>query len=295
MIFDAAKSGLMLWFEQLIPSLLPFMICSNLLISLLDNTSSYREKERGFSKILQKITGLTPLGFYVLFMGHFCGYPAGGKITADLYTRNKISKKEADYLLMIANQSSPAFLASYFVSYILDQPKLIIPIFAIFYSSTIITAIFIRIFSFKTESVSNDFLCADTKRSFMQILDYSIIDAFSTMVRVGGYVILFSILSALIGRLLAGTGSIKYLLISLLEVTNGLSLLKTAPLDTHMRWLVMMACTAFGGLSVMAQIKGMLVGTSLSIKPYLIGKCIYTIVVVILSELLFIRLFFVFQ
>lgn len=152
-----------------------------------------------------------------------------------------------------------------------------------------------RIFSFKTESVSSDFLCADTQRSFMQILDYSIIDAFSTMVRVGGYVILFSILSAFLGHLLAGTGSIKYVLISLLEVTNGLNLLKTAPFDTHTKWLVMMACTAFGGLSVMAQIKGMLVGTSLSIKPYIIGKCIYTVVVVILSELFFFRLFFVFQ
>lgn len=152
-----------------------------------------------------------------------------------------------------------------------------------------------RIFSFKSETVSSDFLCADIKRSFMQILDYSIIDAFSTMVRVGGYVILFSILSAFMSQLLAGAGNVKYLLISLLEVTNGLNLLKTAPLDTHTRWLIMMACTAFGGLSVMAQIKGMLVGTSLSIKPYIIGKCIYTIVVVILSELFFFRLFFVFQ
>lgn len=43
--FTCAASGLMLWFETLLPSLLPFMIISNLLIrtDLLKNGSAYRQ------------------------------------------------------------------------------------------------------------------------------------------------------------------------------------------------------------------------------------------------------------
>lgn len=287
MVFDAAKRGLVLWFEQLIPSLLPFLIFSNLLLSLTETRRSFLPKTSPGSVITQRLFGLSPLGLYVLFMGHFCGYPAGAKITSDLYSKNRLSRKEADFLLAIANQSSPAFIGTYLTSYILGQKSRIIPVFFIFYGSTIITAVVLRFLPFQSREETCRLVCAEAKPSLMQILDYSITDAFSAMVRVGGYVILFSIFSTFSMQLFSGTGNIRFLLSASLEITNGLSLIKSAPFSTHSKWILAMACTAFGGFSAMAQIKGMLIGTPLSIKPYIIGKCIYTIVVVLMSELFF--------
>ncbi|MEE1195576.1 MAG: hypothetical protein UHS54_01625 [Lachnospiraceae bacterium] len=295
MIFDAAKRGLLLWFEQLIPSLLPFIICSNLLISLLGNMGHHASGSGKISAWTKRFLGFSPMGIYALCMGHLCGYPAGAKITADLFLRNQISKKEADDLLMTANQASPAFLASYLTIYTLDNPALLIPVFCIFYGATLITACIIRFLPQKQNMTNTRIVCAETNQSFMQLVDYSIVDGFSTMIRVGGYVILFSILSAFAVKLFSWTGNLKYLISSILEMTNGLDLLKSAPYSIHMKWLAAMGCTAFGGFSTMAQIKGMLIGTPLSIKPYIIGKCIYTVVVLLISELFFRISFVIFQ
>lgn len=295
MIFDAAKRGLLLWFEQLIPSLLPFIICSNLLVALLGNMSHPASRSGKVSAFTKRFLGLSPMGIYALCMGQLCGYPAGAKITADLFMRNQISKKEANYLLMIANQASPAFLASYLTVYTLENPALLIPVFCIFYGAALISACIIHFLPQKQRMTNAQIACAEAKQSLMQLIDYSIVDGFSTMVRVGGYVILFSILSAFAVKLFSWTGNLKYLLSSILEMTNGLDLLKSAPYPIHMKWLAAMGCTAFGGFSTMAQIKGMLIGTPLSIKPYIIGKCIYTVVVLLISELFFRINFVVFQ
>ena len=77
---EYAKTGLMLWFNTLLPSMLPFMILSGLLIK-----TGFLEKLLSFTgKFWEKAFGLTPLGGYGLLMGIFCGYPMGAKTAADL-------------------------------------------------------------------------------------------------------------------------------------------------------------------------------------------------------------------
>ena len=93
-----AKAGLMLWFNTLLPSMLPFMIFSSLLIKPASGKASFF-----YQTFLEKAFGLTPLGGYGLLMGIFCGYPMGGKTAADLYRNRRISRQEACYLLSFSN------------------------------------------------------------------------------------------------------------------------------------------------------------------------------------------------
>ena len=90
--FTCAASGLMLWFETLLPSLLPFMIISNLLI----RTDLLKKWIRIPSGLWHRFFALTCDGAYALLLGFVCGYPMGAKVTADLYRENRISKKEAE-------------------------------------------------------------------------------------------------------------------------------------------------------------------------------------------------------
>lgn len=286
MIFDAARKGLLLWFEQLVPALFPFLILSNLLIFYIGKRKSLSRKKSPEDTLLYKAAGLSPYGLYTVFMGHFCGYPVGARITADLYLCGRISRQEANRLLMFANQASPAFIASYLSVYAMDSRPLLPFIFFVLYGATLVTCLLT--WHVRPAKAGNYHYACRTceKLSFMQMLDSSITDAFGTMVRVGGYVILFSIFSAFLLWLLRLPVTWETYLAASLEMTNGLALLKQMGLPEETRRMAMLLCTAFGGFSTMAQIKGMLIGTSLSIKPYIFGKCIYTVTVWILARLL---------
>ena len=105
----ASRDGLKLWLETLLPTLLPFMILTGILV-----------RTDGITKILHPIApffktvfGLSPGGTYVFLLGLLTGYPMGAKLAADLYYAGKISRQETEYLLTFCNNPSPAFLITY--------------------------------------------------------------------------------------------------------------------------------------------------------------------------------------
>ncbi len=278
---ETARNALNLWALQLVPSLLPFMILSSIVTSYIYRYSSIKNIK--LEKICQKTLHLSLYGFYILILGHLCGYPLGAKITGEYYKKGLISRSEANYLLTICNQSSPAFLEFYVGVYALKQVLPAHIIFILFYVSTIITSIFTRKIyassSFFQTSTSD---VAPEHRTFFEILDWCIGDSCKTILRVGGYVLLFSVIIYAGNLILQPLGNAGLLLISTLEITNGLSLLRTAFSTSPLYLYFIFLLTGFGGFCTIAQIKGMLIGTSLSIKPYIIGKIIYTFILLTL-------------
>ena len=82
---SAAREGLLLWFRTLLPSLLPFMILSNFLISF----NCIEKLLSPLRKIWAVLFGLSPCGAYVLLLGTLCGYPMGAKLTATCADRDR--------------------------------------------------------------------------------------------------------------------------------------------------------------------------------------------------------------
>ena len=106
LVFEGAKMGLNLWFFTLVPTLLPFMVFSNILI-----------QSRLIEHLLflpglftRKYLHLSPAGLYAFLCGFFFGYPSGAKILADLLKTDQIDPKEASMLFGFCNNVSPAFL-----------------------------------------------------------------------------------------------------------------------------------------------------------------------------------------
>ena len=89
-----ASAGLNLWFTSLIPSILPFIILSNIMISL--NTTQLLAKI--IHPIIKRLFKTSLYGSYCILMGFFCGYPVGAKVINDLLSQKKISIDEAQYL-----------------------------------------------------------------------------------------------------------------------------------------------------------------------------------------------------
>lgn len=109
--FFYACEGVNLWFHTILPSLLPFLILTSLLLE----TGAARRISARAEVFFQTVFGLSPAGFYALFLGLFCGFPMGARITAQLYEAEEIDRNEACYLLTFCSSPSPAFLSSYVI------------------------------------------------------------------------------------------------------------------------------------------------------------------------------------
>ena len=134
-------AGLDLWFHTVLPSLLPFMILSNVLIG----ANVVSQLMRPFSGFFRHVLGLSPEGGYAWLLGLFCGFPMGARLTGDMYRQHRISREEAGYLLTFANQSSPMFLSTYVVLHGLGDSTMTLPVLVIFYASAFLTSLVFRI------------------------------------------------------------------------------------------------------------------------------------------------------
>ena len=107
-------------------------------------------------------------------------------------------------------------------------------------------------------------------------------DGFETLTRLGGYIMLFSMISSMF-RLLPLPETTKLMLTGLTEITNGIKAASQSPLTPACRYLLAMTFTAFGGCSGLAQTSSMIKGTGLSIKKYGIFKLLMTLITAVLA------------
>lgn len=279
---NASREGMKLWLETLLPTLLPFLILTGFLV----HTDGIPKILRPFSGFFRLVFGLSPYGGYVLLLGLLCGYPMGAKLAADLYSRGKLSKREAEYLLTFSNNPSPAFLTAYLGESCLDGKTGTGKIIGILLLSDLLCMAFFRFAVYHNKTATENF-SADLKKETSSassggaILDVSIMNGFETMTRLGGYLLLFSILSACISHYWCFAPWGKYLLLGITEITTGLHALTASGFSYGVRFLCSMIIASFGGLCIMAQTKSVLEG-NLSLRPYASAKCLNAAVTAVL-------------
>lgn len=276
----AARDGMKLWLNTLLPTLLPFLILTGILL----HTDGIKKILSPFSFFWKKILGLTPYGAYVFLLGMLCGYPMGAKLASDLYEKEKISKTEASYLLTFSNNPSPVFLTTYLAGICLRGQGEIKEIAGILLFSNGLCMLFFRFAVFKNKtalSISPFKKETSAVSSPGAVIDVSIMSGFETITRLGGYILLFSILGAAAGHFCPLMPEGKYIFLGITELTTGLHQLSLSGLPYEKKYLYAMTMTAFGGLCILAQTKSVL-GKRLSVLPYLAAKCLNAVFTAIL-------------
>lgn len=274
--FEGACNGLVLWFQTILPTLLPFVIISNLLIST--NLVHMLSQKLGF--VFQKIFRVTPLGSYPIVAGFLCGYPMGAKTIADMVKTNLISKNEGQYLLSFCNNTSPMFIISYLVIQNLQDSILITPCLMILLGTPILCSFIFRIQYPKPTTLYFPIECSSPKTVFrFAYLDQAIMNGFETITRVGGYIILFSIIFSLAKNLPYS------IFVAFLEITNGIPLLLNTTLSYEIRFAFCLSLVSFGGLCSVIQTRSMIQDSGLSIRPYIKEKLITAMVTSLIAYL----------
>ena len=273
---NAAAKGLILWFEQIIPSLLPFAILSNIIIA----SDTLPALTRRFLPIIQKFLPVSDSGVFVLFSGFLFGFPMGSKNCAKLLLEEKIDKKEAEILFIITNNMSPIFIQNYILGQQLNLPEYFGWSIFILYLPPLLLGIY-----FLRKNVPSGNLhkkTASRSKINFQIVDAGIMNGFETLTRIGGYIILFSILASCFLQLPISC-HLKIGCIGFTELTNGIDFLSSTNLTPESQYPLAMIFTAFGGLSGIAQTSAMIKDTGLSMKKYLYWKLVLCIITGILA------------
>lgn len=269
-VFDGSVNGLLLWFQIVLPTLLPFMIICNLLIS----THAAAAIARITSPLLSRIFAVSEYGSFAVLVGFLCGYPMGAKVTADLIRNGSITKKEGQYLLSFCNNTSPMFIISFLVMQNLKNESLLFPALAILFLSPILLSFLFRRFHKIEKRTGITPIPADSGHFPAKIIDESIMNGIEAITKVGGYIMLFSILISLASQIPCSSAILSSLFLPSLEITNGIHMLCTVSSAAPGTFILTLALTSFGGWCSIAQTRCMLENTGLSLLPYIIEKLI---------------------
>ena len=270
----SAKDGMSLWLNVMIPTLLPFLILTGILLK----TGNIPQLLEPLAPFWKHFFGISPAGAYVLILGFLCGYPMGAKLAHDLYINHQISQREGEYLLTFSCNASPAFIFSYLSQNILEGKIPPHSLLLILLSADFVCMLFFRFLVYHGNTVSSVKPEYRKKETYQQdstgvILDVSIMSGFETITRLGGYILIFSLLFTGFYHYWPFCSKNKILLTSPIELTTGLHQIAQSAFSWKIKYITSMTLTAFGGFCVMFQTKSVL-EEKLSILPYIFAKCL---------------------
>lgn len=276
---NAAANGLILWFEQVLPSLLPFAILSNIIIA-----SDILPTLMGrLLPLIKKVMPVSEYGAFTLLSGFLFGFPMGSKNCAGLLREGKMEKQEAEVLFIITNNMSPVFIQSYILVQQLNLPQYFGWSICILYLPPLLLGKYLLHKNRNSENIHKK--SASRLKINFQIVDAGIMNGFETLTKIGGYIMIFSILASCF-LLLPVPAILKTVGIGVIELTNGIHYLSSTALSLESKYVLAMVFTAFGGLSGIAQTSAMIKDTGLSMKKYIGTKLILCIITGILAHLL---------
>ena len=275
-VSDSAKEGLLMWFQIALPSLLPFSIVSSVIMGL-----GLTERITGVvAPVLQRVFGITRSGCYAVVVGMLSGYPLGAATTAELYRGQRICKEEAQYILTFCNNASPMFLTEFIGVSCMGLHKPLIVLILVYIAGWIGSVIdrgrrhIMRSLGLEN-SWSAEFAGRKQEKPYagnvINVLDESILHSFVILTKVGGYIILFSILAGIVQQMCPFAPEYKAGIVSALEITTGAVLLSSTIPGIFGQVLLVAFC-AFGGLSSVAQTASVISETDLSTGKYVIAK-----------------------
>ncbi len=276
-----AENGLLLWFNIIIPSLCPFMIISTMLIKL--NVTSFISNM--FYPVFHKVFGLSKNGCYPAVVGMLSGYPLGAKTVADMYKTGAFSQSEAQYIISFCNNASPMFMLEYIgVKCLgLDRPAFML---LIIYLSAFINA-FLEPGRHAGEACKSSSSNVKKNYPLMEALDESILSSAVTLVKVGGYIILFSILTELLQNIVTTNKIVQLAGAGIIEITTGGEILAGADTTLYVKCILASAFCAFGGMSSVAQTLGVIIGTGISGRKYIFAKLRQAFIAAALAAVIF--------
>lgn len=287
-----AAMGLTLWFDNMIPALFPFMVISGLAIRL--DIAPYIISV--LHPLLFRIFRTNVYSEYAIVMGFLCGYPMGAIIIRDLLHENKITQRQAEYLLSFCNNIGPVFFCSLVLPLFPGHHPLLI--FGM-YGIPFIYGIFMRYTFYKKAFNACSYglsgkqqyqmhkTTQDELPEFATAFSDALNQAVSSSLFLGACMIFFNMLRFLPAHFIQDKIFLQALISWLLEVNGAISFTGDLYANNHIATaLCLLPMLSIGGLSCMCQTMGILNTTMCNIKIHFMHKSLQAVLWLILTLLL---------
>ncbi len=266
----AAKAGLRLCADILIPSLFPFFVFSGLLISL-----GFAEAlKRPMSHIMRPLFGVSGSGALALALGMISGYPLGAACVCDLYEGGSINRREAERLLAFCNNSGPLFIMGSVGAAMYGSREAGILLYTTHILAAVTVGVIFRCYKGNRQFIQKSVSAAPLPGlSFGEMLGNVIRKAVNNMLLICGFAIAFSVVIGAVVPSAAG-GAAGGIAAGILEITTGLFRTASSAIPLAHKLTASAFIIGFAGFSVHFQVIGLVAKTDLCLRPYILGKAL---------------------
>lgn len=298
--FKAAERGLTVWWDIVLPALLPFFIAAELLMGM----GVVHFIGVLMEPLMRPLFNVPGTGAFVLAMGIASGYPLGAALSARLKDDKLATKTEAERLMCFCNTSDPLFMTGAVAVGMFERADLAGVIIAAHYLSGLTVGIGMRFWQrgkdeSRVETPRQDRPDPPLRRAFRamrkaqqeanrslgELLGEAVKRSIDTLLLVLGFMVLFSVIFEIL-TLAGATNYISHLISrvvpesllpkslhqsvvsGLFEITIASSLAGQADAPLITRVAVCSGIIAWSGLSVHAQVAAVIQPSGLSIWPY---------------------------
>ena len=307
-VLSSAGEGLVLWWNYVLPALLPFFILSELLMAA------------GFvhflgvllESFMRPVFRLPGKAAFVVAMGYTSGFPMGAVLTARLRQAGEITRVEGERLLAFTNNPSPGFMLGAVASGMLGQPALGIILAGSIYLANLLVGILFRFYrvtpsprhsnhlpSFKRAWQEMKDAQLKDNRALGQMISDAIKQSITTVLMVAGFMAFFSVILRLLNvwHITAFLAALVHILVSGLslpilqaffngffEMTLGCQGTIKAVSELNQQVALLSLIMGWSGFSVFAQVAGFISATDLRFFPFVIARALQGIIALGLSQ-----------
>lgn len=270
-----ANSGLLLWFNHMIPALFPTMVWTDFMI----RSGKSHKASLVLQPVLGKILSTSLQGTFTVIMGFLGGFPIGAKCVSQMYITKQITKDEASYLLSFCNNLGPIYTLCFIVPFLQYKYKGFI-LFCM-YGIPFLYGIIMRYTIYRKEIFVSCNTESNDINNLLSCLDFSLEKSLYNIAMLGGYIIIFQL-----PFLFISNDSVRKYVGCFIEINNGLSFISDN-LFSLLHCCIVLAACSFTGMCCFSQTVHILKNTDLSVMKYLKHKIIQAILVFLVSYVYF--------
>lgn len=292
---SAAKNGLVLWVNSIVPTLFPFFVATE----LLSHTNFTYYLGKVLNKIMKPVFNVRGEGSFAFIMGIISGYPMGAKIAANFRENDICSKEECERLLSFTNNSGPLFIIGTVGISMFGNSTIGFLLLTTHLLASITVGFIFRFWKYNSNQKNlqqTSSVTSNNDISFSNlggIIGNSITSSINTILLIGGFVVLFSVIISILQNshlleiayncvqpifnfLHIPSNFTSGFVSGVLELTNGLSIICNIPeKKLSINIIIASFLLGLGGLSILLQVWSTISKTDLSIKPYFYGKLLH--------------------
>ena len=283
-IMESIRLSFSICINNLFPSLIPFMLLSNILI----NYNFVNDISDIFKNLMTKVFHVNKNCAFAFIMSIISGTPSNSKYLKDLLDNNLISIKDCQNSLNFCHFTNPIFILGTIGYTFLNDKRLGLIILICHYISNIIIGIIIK--NKDNNSIEDKFNIKPSNKNFVSILNNSIRSTINTLFLILGIITTCLIITCILDKLLNLNDNLKFLY-GFIEVTQGLKYLSLSNLDIRIKTIVSCFLISFGGFCIHMQVFSILDNKKIKYLPYFLSRILHGFLASLLS-LIFINLLY---